>query len=180
MWKIVPVVAGAVALVAVGVALASSAKTVSTYRSTLTAGSEVPRPKGAAGAKGAFTATVTASGSTRTISWKLTFSHLSGEAVAAHIHKGKPGVPGAVLVPLCGPCKNGQTGQLKISKDAADLLESGLAYVNVHTSKNATGEIRGQVKLINHVVDQSPPQATDPTTTTPDNGGYGSGPPPSY
>ena len=179
MLKIFPFVAGAVALVAVGVALASSAKTVYTYRSTLTAGSEVPKPKGAAGAKGAFTATVTESGSTRTISWKLSFSHLSGKAVGAHIHKGRPGVPGAVLVPLCGPCRSGQTGQVKISKNAADLLESGLAYVNVHTSRNAPGEIRGQVKLINHVVNQSPPQATDPTTTTPANG-YGGAPPPGY
>ena len=42
----------------------------------------------------------------------------------AHIHKGKRGVAGDVLIPLCGPCKSGQTGQMKISKDAADLLES--------------------------------------------------------
>ena len=26
-------------------------------------------------------------------------------------------------------------------------LESGKAYVNVHTAKNAAGEIRGQVKV---------------------------------
>ena len=124
-------------------------------------GGEVPKPKAPAGAKGVFTATVTESGSTRTISWKLTFRGLSGKAVAAHIHKGKAGVAGAVIVPLCGPCKNGQTGKLKVSKDVADVLERGGAYVNVHTAKNAAGEIRGQIKLLNHVTT---------TTTTPDPG----------
>ena len=70
--------------------------------------------------------------------------------MAAHVHKGRAGVAGAVIVPLCGPCKNGQTGQAKVSKNTADVLESGLAYVNVHTAKNAAGEIRGQVKLLDH------------------------------
>ena len=127
-------------------------------------GSEVPKPKAPAGARGVFTATVTESGSTRTISWKLTFSGLSGKAVAAHIHKGKAGVAGAVIVPLCGPCKNGQTGKVKVSKDVADVLERGGAYVNVHTSKNAAGEIRGQIKLLNHVTSTTP--TPDPGTTT--------------
>jgi hypothetical protein len=164
MMKIVSLVAAAVALAVVGVALASSAKTVYTYKSAMTAGTEVPKPKAPATAKGLFTATVTENGSTRTIQWKLTFSGLSGKAVAAHIHRGKAGVSGGVLLALCGPCKTGQTGQAKISKDAADALERGLAYVNVHTTKNAAGEVRGQVKL----VDQAPSTGTGPTTTTPD------------
>ena len=37
-----------------------------------------------------------------------------------------------------------------MSKDTADVLERGGAYVNVHTAKNAAGEIRGQIKLLNH------------------------------
>ena len=108
----------------------------------------------------------------------------------AHIHKGKRGVAGNVLIPLCGPCTSGQTGQMKISKDAADLLESGRTYVNVHTAKNAAGEIRGQVNLVGEdgggsggstgsqttspaVTDPmpdpgyTPPPATDPTEQPP-------------
>ena len=73
------------------------------------------------------------------------------------MHKGKAGVAGAVLVPFCGPCRSGQTGQVKISKDAADVFERGGAYVNVHTPKNAAGEIRGQLKLLNHVTATTPP-----------------------
>jgi len=125
-----------------------------------------------------FTAMVTESGSTRTISWKLTFSGLSGKAVGAHIHKGKAGVAGAVIVPLCGPCRSGQTGKLKVSKNTADVLERGGAYVNVHTAKNAAGEIRGQIKLVNHVSATTPTPQPGTTTTTPDPG-YG-GPPPGY
>ena len=94
----------AAALVVAGVAVAGSTGSVYTYKSSLTGGAEVPKPKGAAGGKGTFSATVTENGSTRLLKWKLTFSGLSGKAMAAHVHKGKAGVAGAVLVPLCGPC----------------------------------------------------------------------------
>ena len=99
MPKLVLSIAGAVALAIVGVALAGSAGTAYSYRAALAPGGEVPKPKAPAGARGVFTATVTESGSTRTLSWKLTFRGLSGKAVAAHIHKGKAGVAGAVIVP---------------------------------------------------------------------------------
>jgi hypothetical protein len=166
MTKIVPLVTAAVALTVVGAALAGSTKTVFTYKSTLAAAAEVPKPKAPTTAKGVFTAMVTANGDVRMIRWTLTFSGLSGKAVAAHIHKGKAGVSGGVLFALCGPCKTGQTGQAKISKNAADALERGLTYVNVHTIKNAAGEVRGQAKLVKRVV--TPATEPDPITTTPD------------
>ena len=165
-----------------GVALAGSAGSTNSYKATLAPGAEVPKPKAPAAAKGTFTATVTASGSTRTIHWKLTFKGLSGKAVGAHVHKGKAGVAGAVIVPLCGPCRSGQTGQVKISKDTADLLEHGRAYVNVHTAKNAAGEIRGQVKLLDNSSSSNNPSQPDPgtTTTITPPPGYGGGGDPSY
>jgi hypothetical protein len=173
-FVVVSLAAGA--FVVAGIALAGSAKSVSNFHAAMVAGAEVPKPKAAAGAKGLFTATVTETGPTRTISWKLTFSRLTGKALAAHIHKGKAGVAGGVLVPLCGPCRSGQTGQAKISRAAADALEAGLTYVNVHTTKNAAGEIRGQVKPV-QVGTTPPPQATDPTTRTPTpDPGYGGDP----
>ena len=172
MPKIISFVALAIGLAVAGIALAGSAKSTYSYRAALVPGAEVPKPKAPPAAKGVFTATVTDSGATRTISWKLTFSGLSGKAVAAHVHRGKAGASGGVLLPLCGPCTSGQTGRVKISKDAADVLERGLAYVNVHTGKNAAGEIRGQAKLIGQT---GSPAATVPgqTTTTPDDGGGG-------
>ncbi len=176
MPKVIASVATAAALaaagVAVGVALAGSAKSVSTYKAVLSPAGEVPKPRAPKGAKGLFTATVTDSGTVRTIRWKLTFGGLSGKVVAAHVHRGRAGVAGGVLLPLCGPCRPGQTGRATISKDAADVLERGLAYVNVHTGKNAAGEIRGQAKLVSGGAGPAAP-ATGTTTTTPDDGGGG-------
>ena len=109
----------------------------------LSAAQEVPHPKGAmSGATGRFTATL-ANG---TLKWHLTFSHLTGRATAAHIHVGVKGKAGAVLVPLCGPCKSGASGTAKLANPAAASVEKhGATYVNVHTTKNPSGEIRGQM-----------------------------------
>lgn len=175
MTKLASLAAAFAALLVVGAALAISAKTVSTYKATLTPGTEVPKAKAPAAAKGLFTATVTVNAGVRTMRWKLTFGGLSGKAVAAHVHKGKAGVAGGVLLALCGPCKTGQAGQTRISKGVVDALERGVAYVNVHTARNAGGETRGQVKLI----EKDGAASTDPatTTTTPDYGGGGDDPP---
>ena len=142
------IVAGAAASL-VAVAFATAAQRAETYKVSagLTAGSEVPKPKGAAGARGVFTGTYVENKTGATLKWKLTFSHLTGKAVAAHIHGGKAGVAGPVIVPLCGPCRNGQTGTVRITKGTVAALEGHRAYVNVHTPKNAAGEVRGQVKV---------------------------------
>ena len=128
----------------------SASKKAETYsfKAKLNAGQERPKPKTPAGAGGTFNArSVEANGST-TFRWKLSFHGLSGKAVAAHVHLGKRGVAGAVLISLCGPCRNGQTGKVKITDAAEEAMEKGKAYVNVHTAKNGGGEIRGQVVLL--------------------------------
>lgn len=117
------------------------------FKAKLNVAQEKPAPKAPAGAGGSFSArSVEANGST-TFRWTLSFHGLSGKAVAAHVHFGKKGVAGAVAIALCGPCKNGQTGKVKIVGKAEDAMEKGKAYVNVHTAKNPGGEIRGQVVL---------------------------------
>jgi hypothetical protein len=109
----------------------------------LTAAREVPKPKGVpAGATGKFTGTLKG----RKLTFKLTFAKLSGKALAAHIHKGKVGKAGAVIVPLCGPCKSGVSKTVTVSSAVRDAIERNGTYVNVHTAKNQAGEIRGQVK----------------------------------
>ena len=118
------------------------------YRSTLSARAEVPRPNAPVGAAGNLTATVTERRGTATIRWTLTFRRLSGAAVAAHIHRGAPGVAGPVVVPLCGPCRNGQNGRRVVDEDVAAPFARGGYYVNVHTAKNAAGEIRGQLRRV--------------------------------
>ena len=133
-----------------GAASTTSAKKTGTYsfKATLNVGQERPKPKAPAGAGGSFSARSVEAKGTTTFTWKLTFHGLSGAAGAAHVHLGKKGTAGAVLISLCGPCKSGQTGKVKIVGAAENAMEKGKAYVNVHTAKNAGGEIRGQVVLI--------------------------------
>ena len=130
--------AGLVAAFALAGPLASPMK----FSAKLNSRQEVPNPRGVpVRAGGSFTATLTGT----TLTWKLTFSHLSGPAVAAHIHSGAKRKAGPVLVPLCGPCKTTSAGSAKVSAAVAKALQSGNTYVNVHTSKNPNGEIRGQI-----------------------------------
>jgi hypothetical protein len=119
-----------------------------TFRAALTTGQEVPKPKAARGAAGAFTATLAESGRLGKLTWKLTFKSMTGRAVAAHIHKGARGKAGGVMVPLCGPCRSGQSGTVSVRSDVENALQRGLAYVNVHTARNPAGEIRGQIRLV--------------------------------
>jgi CHRD domain-containing protein len=119
---------------------------VATVKTTMRAKQEVPRPKGKVKrAVGTFTATVTRSGTSAVIAWRLTFRRLTGRAVAAHIHSGARGKPGAVIVPLCAPCRSGMRGTATVDASVVSALESGRTYVNVHTKKNPAGEIRGQI-----------------------------------
>jgi len=116
---------------------------------SLAARQERPRPTGnVRRAVGRFTGTVTKSGTDGAIAWRLTFSHLTGRALAAHIHIGARGKAGPVAVPLCGPCRSGVRGTATLNAAALAALETGRAYVNVHTRKNAAGEIRGQVAAL--------------------------------
>ena len=121
--------------------------TTTKYRALLTARAEVPKATGVkAGAGGTFTVPLTQSSGSYSIAWTLTFKNLTGRAEAAHIHKGKPGKAGPVLVSLCSPCRSGRKGKAKVSKAVASAIKAGSAYVNVHTAKNAAGELRGQLK----------------------------------
>ena len=127
--------------------LASTTETPMKHRAVLTGGAEVPKPKGLkAGAAGTFTVSVAKQGGKYVGTFKLSYRNLTGKAVAAHIHKGKPGKAGPVLVALCGPCISGKSGKVTFSQAVNTAIGAGVTYVNIHTAKNAAGEIRGQVK----------------------------------
>jgi hypothetical protein len=138
-----------VAAAALAVAAVAFGAKLGTYTvsASLVGHGEVPAAKAPAGAKGAFTGKYVENSKGAVLTWKLTFSGLSGKAVAAHIHKGKAGKAGPVVVPLCGPCKSGQSGKTQITKATIAALEGHNAYVNVHTAKNPGGEIRAQVTV---------------------------------
>jgi CHRD domain len=160
-----PLVAAALAAIVLfvaGLALAGGSSTVR-LSAVLDAGQETSAPKGAVHATGRFTATLQG----RALTWRLTFSRLSGKALAAHIHLGRAGVAGPVAVPLCGPCVSGVHARVVVTPRVRAALVSAGAYVNVHTAKNPAGEIRGQVAGPRGVMPAS--TTTAPTTT---GGGY--------
>jgi len=137
------------ALAAVGGAAARSQANTLRIEADMVAANETPTPKGDVGnARGTFTATLTKSGTAGQLSWRLEFSGLTGNAIAAHIHVGAPGVAGPVRVPLCAPCTSGVTGTATITAEVLDAIMTGRAYVNVHTPTNPAGEIRDQVAAV--------------------------------
>jgi hypothetical protein len=143
-------VTGGLAAVALVIAGLGTASSTATYKvsAALNAKQEVPKQVvKAPSATGSFTGTYVEHGKTATLKWKLTYSHLSGAATAAHIHLGKRGVAGNVIVPLCaGNCRSGMRGTSILTSKLVAQIEGGKTYVNVHTAKNPNGEIRGQVK----------------------------------
>ena len=162
------IVAFALGLALAGLAVAGSQKDTYQVTANLKPRFEVPRPKGVpVGATGLFSGkAVELANDKARLTWKLTFSKLSGRAAAAHVHAGKPGKAGTVLAPLCGPCRSGQKGSATITHAQLRLIRNGGAYVNLHTAKNAAGEIRGQLKASGGSEDPTESDSTQSTTTS--------------
>jgi hypothetical protein len=115
------------------------------FSAALRAGQEVVRPKGVpASAVGHFTAKLTG----RTLSWTLTFSHLSGRPTHTTLNKGIRGVNGAAFKVLCRYCVSPKHGTITLTASQRDALLRGRAYVNIFTNRNTHGEIRGQITRV--------------------------------
>lgn len=135
-----------IAVAAAGGASARSSAEKVQLRGLLNAANEVPAATGeVAAARGTFTATTTRSATGATLQWRLTFSNLTGDAAAAHIHTAPAGQAGPVAVSLCGPCVSGATGSADVDAALLRTIQSGGAYANVHTGTNRAGEVRGQL-----------------------------------
>ena len=90
---------------------------------------------------------------TKTLSYKVSFSGLSGPATMAHIHGlGEPGVTAGVLQtfsPFPAATSGTYSGTLLIDgvKFTEEYLLGGRYYINIHTAAKTAGEIRGQLIL---------------------------------
>lgn len=124
------------------------------YTFSLTQAAEVPAPK-----------PTTASGSAQIILYPSSIDYqVNGTSIigvtAAHIHNAAPGVQGPIVVTLLSQTAGGTVNGVlaKGTLTAANLpagvtldalkalILSGNAYINVHTTANPSGEIRGQIK----------------------------------
>lgn len=128
------------------------------FTAKMTGSEEVP-PKNT---KATGTAEFNVSADGKTLNYKVSVNGISSVTMA-HIHSGKKGINGPVVVtlfhstnptgPMSGVLSQGNAtssnleGPLKGKQmsDLVNLIKSGGAYANVHTTQNPKGEIRGQI-----------------------------------
>jgi hypothetical protein len=131
------------ATLALGAAIAFSGTAFAEkMKATLDGKAEVP-PNASTGTG---TADIDYDPATKKLSWKLTYSGLSGPATAAHFHgPAEAGKNGGVAVAIPNATSSPAEGSATLTDAQAADLTSGKYYVNVHTAANPGGEIRGQV-----------------------------------
>jgi len=126
----------AAALTAAGPAFADKMK------ATLDGKSEVPANTSA----GTGTADIDYDAASKKLSWKLTYSGLSGPATAAHFHgPAAAGANAGVAVAIPNATSSPVEGSATLTEAQAADLMAGKYYINIHTAATPGGEIRGQV-----------------------------------
>ncbi len=121
-------------------AVGAQAQTVK-YKVALKGSEEVP----ANTSKGTGTAEVSYDKASKKLSWKVTYSGLTGAATAGHIHgPAEPGKNSGVVIPFAAAASPIEGSATLTDAQAADLL-AGKYYINIHTADNKSGEIRGQL-----------------------------------
>jgi hypothetical protein len=112
------------------------------FKATLDGKSEVP----ATTSTGTGTADIDYDPATKKLSWKLTYTGLSGAPTAAHFHgPAEAGKNAGVAIAIPGATSSPAEGSATLTDAQAADLEAGKYYINVHTEANPAGEIRGQV-----------------------------------
>jgi hypothetical protein len=121
-------------------ALPAAAENIA-FKAALSGKDEVP----ANTTKGSGNVDATYDTSTKKLSWKGSYSGLTGPATAAHFHgPAEPGKNAGVVVPA-DAAKSPFEGSATLTDAQAADLTKGEWYFNVHTAENKGGEIRGQV-----------------------------------
>ena len=131
------------AMLALGATVAFAAPACAEkMKAALDGKSEVPTNASA----GTGTADIDYDAATKKLSWKLTYSGLSGPATAAHFHgPAEPGKNAGVAVAIPNAGTSPVEGSAVLTDVQAADLTAGKLYINVHTAANPGGEIRGQV-----------------------------------
>jgi CHRD domain len=112
------------------------------YKAALDAKSEVPPNASAA----TGSADIDYDTATKKLSWKVSYSGLTGPASAAHFHgPAEAGKNAGVEVAIPNAGTSPVEGSATLTDAQAADLVGGKLYINVHTAANPGGEIRGQV-----------------------------------
>jgi hypothetical protein len=135
------------AAVAVFAAPVSGQGRTTTLRATLSGANEAPA---AGDPDGSGSATVRINRSKRTACFTIRMSGIAGSA-AAHIHRGRAGTAGPVVVLFFGSQSERTTRRGCARRVNSTLLRSilrnpGRYYVNVHNADFPNGAIRGQLR----------------------------------
>jgi hypothetical protein len=133
---------GAVAVMLAAFAMASPARAENiAMKLNLTSASEVPPND----SKGTGTADVNFDTASKLLTWKVTYSGLTGPVTMAHFHgPAEPGNNAGIMIPFKDVASGAQGSATLTDTQAADLM-AGKLYVNVHTAAHPGGEIRAQV-----------------------------------
>lgn len=111
-------------------------------KATLDGKSEVPPTT----SSGKGTADIDYDAATKKLTWKVTYSGLTGPATAGHFHgPAEAGKNAGVAVPISSIASSPAEGSATLTDAQAADLMAGKYYVNIHTAANPGGEIRGQV-----------------------------------
>jgi hypothetical protein len=143
-----------------------------TFHANMNAAQEVPQPPNITGASPTGTAQFTNNGD-GTVSYTVNASGLTTQFsgvtfTGMHIHLGATGVQAGITVPLTTPTPGTTAGTTSVSGTFTSAtcsgtqvncinspstfdavlaaMRNGGAYINIHTSRNGTGEARGQIQ----------------------------------
>lgn len=128
-------------LALVAVLVASAATSATKFEVALKGSNESP----AAAASNKGTVELTLNAKTGKVCWDFKLGHIDGKPNQAHIHKGRRGVSGNVVVPLGATYKREGCTTASKALVRSILRSPGGFYVNVHNAKHPLGALRGQL-----------------------------------
>jgi len=94
---------------------------------------------------------------TLTLSWRVSFSHLTSPLTSDAVHgPPRPGTNAGVQIDLAGKSRVSPLAGSSVLTDAQlEYLLAGRMYVNLHTTRYPDGELRGQIQ-------RAPPSGVPP------------------
>jgi hypothetical protein len=137
------IAASFVTLTLAGCGMMGASSKMQVFEASLSPSQEVPPTA----STGSGAAEVQFDQATNKLTWKVTYSGLTGPAAAGHIHgPAAMGANAGVVIPFTGITAQPVMGEMTITPAQYADLAAGLYYVNIHSAKFPGGEIRGQLR----------------------------------